>query len=140
MSVMMKIEAATVKGPDGPLVESFSFQLKAGHPFTILGEAGSGKSLLAQAIIGLLPEGLVASGSVLIGAYRLDLGQPQSHRPFWGRTVGILPQEPWLALDPTMRAEDQVAEGHRFIRGSACRRCAHRDCRRADQGAGHCPP
>jgi ABC-type glutathione transport system ATPase component len=130
MSVMMKIEAATVKGPEGPLVEPFSFQLKAGRPFTILGETGSGKSLLAQAIMGLLPAGLAASGSVLIGDHRLDLGEPQSHRPFWGRTVGILPQEPWLALDPTMRAQDQVAEGHRFIRGISLSKA--RDAAKAD--------
>lgn len=130
MNVMMTIEAATVKGPEGSLVEPFSFQLKAGRPFTILGETGSGKSLLAQAIMGLLPQGLEASGSVSIGDVHLDLGQPETHRPFWGRTVGILPQEPWLALDPTMKAEDQVAEGHRFIRGVSPAEA--RDAARAD--------
>ncbi|MFW8641973.1 ATP-binding cassette domain-containing protein [Rhizobium beringeri] len=35
----------------------------------------------------------------------------------WGRSIGLLPQEPWLALDPTMRVAPQVAEVHRYVKG-----------------------
>ncbi|SCX22264.1 putative D,D-dipeptide transport ATP-binding protein DdpD [Agrobacterium sp. DSM 25558] len=35
----------------------------------------------------------------------------------WGRSIGLLPQEPWLALDPTMRVGAQVSEVHRYVKG-----------------------
>ncbi|MBB3808501.1 ABC transporter ATP-binding protein [Pseudochelatococcus contaminans] len=99
------------------LVHPASLTLQAGRPFTILGETGSGKSLLAQAIMGTLPRGLRAEGRVTVGDQRLDLASGQGHRALWGRTLGVLPQEPWLALDPTMRARKQVEEGYRLVRG-----------------------
>ncbi|MGV6874335.1 ABC transporter ATP-binding protein [Pseudochelatococcus sp. B33] len=99
------------------LVHPASLTLRAGRPFTIVGETGSGKSLLAQAVMGTLPHGLRAEGRVTIGDRRLDLKDGQGHRALWGRTLGVLPQEPWLALDPTMRAREQVGEGYRFVRG-----------------------
>ncbi|HUA78360.1 MAG TPA: ATP-binding cassette domain-containing protein, partial [Acetobacteraceae bacterium] len=46
------------------LVEDVSFTLGAGESFGIVGESGSGKSTTVRAIIGLLPEGLHASGRV----------------------------------------------------------------------------
>lgn len=48
------------------LVEPISLQLKAGKNITILGETGSGKSLLIQAIMGALPDGLIASGEISV--------------------------------------------------------------------------
>ncbi|WEX74135.1 ATP-binding cassette domain-containing protein [Sinorhizobium numidicum] len=117
MTGLLKVENAAVDAATGRLVELVSFTLTAGRAFTILGETGSGKSLLAQAIMGLLHEGLRASGSVVIDGDAIDLSEPSKHRALWGRRVGILPQEPWLALDPTMHAVGQVAEGHRFVRG-----------------------
>ncbi len=48
------------------LVEPISLTLHQGQNVTILGETGSGKSLLAQAIMGALPEELVAQGDILI--------------------------------------------------------------------------
>jgi peptide/nickel transport system ATP-binding protein len=99
------------------IVEPASLSLHAGRPFTILGETGSGKSLLAQAIMGTLPVNLRAEGSVTIVGQRLSLTTDRGHRRFWGRVISVLPQEPWLALDPTMRAQEQVAEGHGFVRG-----------------------
>lgn len=99
------------------IVEPASLSLHPGRPFTILGETGSGKSLLAQAIMGTLPTGLRAEGSVTIAGQRLSLASGQAHRSLWGRVISVLPQEPWLALDPTMRAREQVAEGYGFVQG-----------------------
>lgn len=113
--ILMYIEQAAVSGGDLP-VQPLSFTLRAGQPFTLLGETGSGKSLLAQAVIGTLPAGLKASGTLHVDGQALPLASRPA-RAFWGHRLGILPQEPWLALDPTMRAGEQVAESYRFLRG-----------------------
>ncbi|WP_137135389.1 ATP-binding cassette domain-containing protein [Rhizobium sp. FKY42] len=130
MSTLMKVQGAAVHGSGGRLVEPFSFSLEAGRPFTILGETGSGKSLLAQALMGLLPDGLTASGQLFIEGQTLDLSVPGVQKPLWGRKVSILPQEPWLALDPIMAASSQVEESYRFLRNektNQARQSADRD-------------
>lgn len=101
----------------GEIVRPMSFDVYPGVPFTILGSSGSGKSLLSQAIMGNLPEGLAASGRVEIDGVDV-LALPQKRREaMWGRTLSLLPQEPWHALDPTMTALPQVAETYRYVRG-----------------------
>lgn len=117
MTPMLEVRNASVTADGQTLVQPVSFTVTAGRPFTILGETGSGKSLLAQAVMGTLPEGLAGEGEAVIAGEPLLLSDPSRHRRFWGRKVAILPQEPWLALDPTMAAGEQVAEGHRYIRG-----------------------
>ncbi|MGG7519008.1 ABC transporter ATP-binding protein [Allorhizobium undicola] len=119
------------------LVKPQSLALYAGRCLTIVGETGSGKSLLAQALMGLLPQELEASGTMTLDDRIHDLGASprQALRPLWGRRVCILPQEPMLALDPTMRALAQVEEGHRLVRGLstvAARQQALEDLQRLD--------
>lgn len=109
----------TVHAASDRLVDPVSLALSAGAAVTILGESGSGKSLLAQAILGTLPIGLKASGAVRVGEDSFDPAQPEGSRPLWGRRVAVLPQEPWLALDPLMRAEAQVAEVHHLVGATA---------------------
>jgi ABC-type glutathione transport system ATPase component len=116
MSALLVADGVTVLAKER-LVHPASLTLRAGRPFTILGETGSGKSLLAQAIMGTLPRGLRAEGSVTIAGRQLSLTIRHGHRAMWGRTITVLPQEPWLALDPTMRAREQIAEGHSVVRG-----------------------
>lgn len=102
---------------EGRVVSNVSLSLGRGRPLTLLGESGSGKSLVAQAIMGNLPPDLRAAGRVLYGGRDL-LAEPLSERRRrWGRSISLLPQEPWLALDPTMRLLPQVTEIHRHIRG-----------------------
>jgi peptide/nickel transport system ATP-binding protein len=99
-----------------PLVRETSFSIQAGTSLTLLGESGSGKSLLAHAIMGTLPGELRASGHITLGAERSRAERPGERRAWWGRRIALLPQEPWLALDPTMRSLAQVSETHRFVR------------------------
>ena len=68
--------------------------------------------------MGILPPSLQASGEVMINGRRFQLPQDTAQlRRLWGNTLASLPQEPWLSLDPTMAIQQQVAEGHRFVRG-----------------------
>ncbi|WP_111414343.1 ABC transporter ATP-binding protein [Billgrantia lactosivorans] len=125
MSVyLLQAEDLSIQG-EGVTIAPFSCALEAGGRLTLLGETGSGKSLIAQAIMGSLPRGLVARGRLLIDGERFAAADGRSRRALWGRRLALLPQEPWHALDPTMRAVAQVAESHRHVAGRD-RRAAHR--------------
>lgn len=117
----LTVESVSVYAGERPLVAGASFDLAPGHPFTLLGETGSGKSLLLSAIAGTLPAGLRASGSISLFGERGDADRPDGRRAHWGRALAVLPQEPWLALDPTMRVLPQVADGYTRVRGLARR-------------------
>ena len=114
---LLKAEDITVSQGGTPILHPVSLHLEPGEPLVILGETGSGKSLLAQAIMGTLPRDLTARGRVALGDHLLDAARPNGFRPLWGRQIAVLPQEPWLSLDPLMRAGGQVAEAHHLVRG-----------------------
>jgi peptide/nickel transport system ATP-binding protein len=115
----LAVSGLEIRAGDKAIVRDVSFTLSKGLPVTLLGASGSGKSLVAHAIMGSLPSGLVARGEArLDGADLLGASRDET-RARWGRTIAILPQEPWLALDPTMRIGEQVAEVHRHLHGAA---------------------
>lgn len=98
-------------------VEDVSFEVGRGEIVCLLGESGSGKSLSALAIIGLLPAG----GRVGAGAIEFD-GQPlhrlaprELHR-IRGRRIAMVFQEPMTSLHPLMRIGDQIIEAIRIHR------------------------
>ncbi|WP_049822030.1 ABC transporter ATP-binding protein [Arthrobacter sp. H41] len=100
------------------LVDVPRLTLEPGQAVTIVGESGSGKSLLAHALMGSLPRSLQVQGDIRFGADRSCLADVGARRKLWGHRLALLPQEPVLALDPTMRIDQQVAEGHpRFLHG-----------------------
>ncbi|WP_037403098.1 ATP-binding cassette domain-containing protein, partial [Sinorhizobium fredii] len=61
----LSIAALSIDSPEGRIVSDISLALERGRPVTLLGESGSGKSLVAQAIMGNLPPGLYATGRVV---------------------------------------------------------------------------
>ena len=107
----MRLNHLTVSHAGTVLVEVSGLDFEPGVPVTIVGESGSGKSLLAHAIMGTLPANLMARGSLTVGRASYDLSDRTNRRGLWGPVMALLPQEPGLALDPTMRAREQVAEG-----------------------------
>lgn len=104
-------------------LEGLSFALGAGERLGIIGESGSGKSVTALAIMGLLPENARVSGSIrwrgreLLGLRERELAGLRA------RELSMVFQEPLTALDPTMRAGHQVAE---VLRGQGLTRAAVR--------------
>ncbi|ETD85868.1 ABC transporter ATP-binding protein [Rhodobacter capsulatus] len=114
---LLQAKDITVTAGAERLLDPVSLDLPAGRAVTVLGESGSGKSLLAQALLGTLPRGLLAGGTLTVGETRLDPARPQGSRALWGRAIAVLPQEPWLALDPLMRGQRQVAEVHDLVAG-----------------------
>ncbi len=110
------------------LVHDVDLTIGAGERVGLIGESGSGKSLTALAILGLLPEELQASGSVhLAGRQRNLVGAPESVLSrLRGRDVAMVFQEPMTALNPTMRVGDQVAEAMLIHGTRGDRRAARR--------------
>lgn len=93
-----------------PAVEGVSFSLGRGERLGLIGESGSGKTLTALAVMGLLPEGVRARGQVeFAGEDLLSLPEPQLCR-LRGDRLAMVFQEPLTALNPLMRVGDQVAE------------------------------
>jgi oligopeptide transport system ATP-binding protein len=101
-------------GRDGgvwPALEKVSFSVGAGEILGVLGESGSGKSTLAAALLRLLPaNGRITSGEILLegsDVLRMDAVELRRIR---GSGMSIVFQEPSLALHPTIRIGEQVAE------------------------------
>ena len=119
MTAVLAIRDLRVTAPGGgPLLRGVSLSVGAGHPLVILGETGSGKTLVVDAAMGTLAPELAATGGIAVDGMEADAADRAARRSLWGRRLALLPQEPWLALDPTMRALGQVAESHALVRGS----------------------
>lgn len=107
-------DLAVLHGED-VLVDAISFSIPAGGVLTLLGESGSGKSLLAQAVMGHLPANLRCTGRISIDGESGEAADVVPRQAGWGRRIALLPQEPWLALDPTMTVVQQVAETYELV-------------------------
>ncbi|WP_444430015.1 ATP-binding cassette domain-containing protein [Rhodobacter capsulatus] len=81
---LLQAKDITVTAGAERLLDPVSLDLPAGRAVTVLGESGSGKSLLAQALLGTLPGGLLAGGTLTVGGTRLDPARPQGSRALWG--------------------------------------------------------
>ncbi|MFJ3666840.1 ATP-binding cassette domain-containing protein [Streptomyces sp. NPDC090106] len=107
---LLDVQGLSVTTADGrPLVHDLSFGLAGGDRLALIGESGSGKSLTTLALLGLLPEQMTATGSILLAGTQI-IGAADRHLTgVRGRDAAIVFQEPLTALDPLMRVGRQVA-------------------------------
>ncbi|WP_409235435.1 ABC transporter ATP-binding protein [Streptomyces sp. PA5.6] len=105
-------------------VTDATFDLAAGECLALVGESGCGKSVLASALLGLLPENAQTAGSALIagpdGQAPVDLLTADERtlaRTVRGRRVGLVPQSPAAHLTPVRTVRSQLEETLRELAG-----------------------
>ena len=121
---LLTVSDLTIRTGGKTLVEGLSFSLDEGERIGLIGESGSGKSLTLLAVMGLLPTGLSATGSILLDGTEIIGARERTLNGIRGRAAAPVFQEPRTALDPLMRMGRQIAEPlkRRGVRGSALRR------------------
>ncbi|HUY07822.1 MAG TPA: ABC transporter ATP-binding protein [Acidimicrobiales bacterium] len=94
-----------------PAVQGVTFSVNPGQTVGIIGESGSGKSVTARAIMGLLPKKTAeVLGSVRFGGKELIGLSDREMRQHRGRDIVLVFQDPMRSLNPTMRIGTQIAE------------------------------
>jgi len=106
---LVDINGLTISFGGKPAVSELSLSINKGDRFGIIGESGSGKSLTALAITGLLPENAEVSGTIRFDGSPLPQDEKAMAR-LRGQRIGMVFQEPMTALNPLMRVGDQIEE------------------------------
>ncbi|WP_048646817.1 ABC transporter ATP-binding protein [Nitratireductor soli] len=121
MELLLEVRGLRISIPtDGGVlhpVRGVDLSVGRGETLAVVGESGCGKSLTAQAILGLLPRNarLEAERIAFDGMSLLGLGNRQ-WRQIRGRRIAMIFQDPMTAFDPCYRMGDQIAEIVRWHR------------------------
>jgi oligopeptide/dipeptide ABC transporter ATP-binding protein len=94
-------------------VQGINFTVEPGQTLAIIGESGSGKTVSAQAVMGILPRSANVSGSIKFKGDEVVGRSEQQLRDYRGRCVAMVFQNPERSLNPTMRIGTQIAEAIR---------------------------
>ncbi|MFK0007545.1 ABC transporter ATP-binding protein [Paenarthrobacter sp. NPDC090520] len=110
MSSLLTVQGLSIAYGRAAVVHDVGFSLAKGESLALIGESGSGKSTIAKAVLRLLPHDSTATGKVeLDGKDLLSLAEKQ-FRPYRGRELGFIPQDPASALNPVRTIGAQAHE------------------------------
>ncbi|MBF0406133.1 MAG: ABC transporter ATP-binding protein [Candidatus Riflebacteria bacterium] len=114
---LLKIEnySLILKGSDGlklPVLNNVNLSVESGKTLGVAGESGSGKSVLALSIMGLIPEASLSSrkGRILFQEKNICDMSEESLRTIRGSGISIVFQEPMSAMNPLLTLYEQIAE------------------------------
>ena len=114
LQVEFRLQGGTVKAVNG-----LSYVLSERETVAILGESGSGKSVSAQAVMGIIdtPPGFVTGGSVRYRGVDLLRLPEDEHRKARGQNIAMIFQDALTALNPVFSVGWQIGEMFRKHRG-----------------------
>lgn len=91
-----------------PIVDDVDLDIVDGERVGLVGSSGSGKSMIARAMMGLLPATAQVTGSVELGGTQIVGASDAAVADLRGRYVGMVFQNPSAALNPVMTVAQQV--------------------------------
>ena len=92
-----------------PIVRDVSMDIADGQRVGLIGSSGSGKSMIAKAMMGLLPDTARVSGSIIAGGTQLVGAGESVMADLCGRYMGMVFQNPTAALNPVLTVARQIA-------------------------------
>jgi peptide/nickel transport system ATP-binding protein len=113
---VLQVEGLRISIPtdDGiaQVLDGVDLRIPRGRIVGVVGESGCGKSTLARAVLGILPrQARVEAGRILLeGENLLGLDQAELTRRIRGKEISFIPQDPYLALNPTFTVGTQLLE------------------------------
>ncbi|MEV5955499.1 ABC transporter ATP-binding protein [Streptomyces sp. NPDC051987] len=102
-------------------VNGVSYAVDAGETLAVLGESGSGKSVTAQAVMGILdtPPGRIGAGEILFRGRDLLKLNEEERRRIRGAEMAMIFQDALSALNPVLSVGDQLGEMFVVHRGTS---------------------
>ncbi|MEW2290046.1 ABC transporter ATP-binding protein [Streptomyces sp. NPDC047841] len=102
-------------------VNGVGYAVDAGQTLAVLGESGSGKSVTAQAVMGILdtPPGRITRGRILFQGRDLLTLKGEERRRIRGTGMAMIFQDALSALNPVMTVGDQLGEMFVVHRGAS---------------------
>jgi oligopeptide transport system ATP-binding protein len=100
-------------------VNGVSYTVEEGETLAVLGESGSGKSVTAQAVMGILdsPPGFVTGGAVRFRGEDLLALPEDERRSYRGRSISMIFQDALSSLNPVFTVGWQIGEMFRVHEG-----------------------
>jgi ABC-type dipeptide/oligopeptide/nickel transport system ATPase component len=116
---LLQTEALTIaytsRGTRVVAVQDVALVVHAGESVALVGESGCGKTTVARALLGLLPERIarIESGRILIEGQDVAASTQAQWEQLRGHPVAMVFQDPLSYLNPVMRVGRQIAESVR---------------------------
>ncbi len=123
---LLHVEGLTVAfdTEDGTVhaVDQVSFSLDEGEILCVIGESGSGKSVMTSSLMGLTrAENTTFAGTATFAGIELIAASEKTLEHVRGAQIALIPQDPMTALNPVQRIGDQIAEQIRAHTGGSRR-------------------
>lgn len=125
----LQVSNLTVTLAGQHVLHDVSFSIEPAQRFGVVGASGSGKTMLALAIAGILPDSAVVEGSITLDGQELIGLSDRERARIRGDQIGVVFQEPKSALNPLLKLETQVVEAltvHYELTRQQRREAAHR--------------
>ncbi|MEU3371044.1 ABC transporter ATP-binding protein [Streptomyces sp. NPDC006660] len=116
----LQVEFRTREGV-AKAVNGVTYSVEAGETLAVLGESGSGKSVTAQAVMGILdmPPGRITGGEIVFKGADLLKAKEDERRKIRGSDMAMIFQDALSSLNPVLSVGDQLAEMFIVHRGAS---------------------